>query len=126
MSEEKKLILEMVKEGKIDTAQAEKLLAETESGEEQAAVAAAPKPRNRKFLRVLVTEGDKTKVNINIPIALAEVGLKMIPRDKLIIEGREISPDDLMKMIREANQGEMVNIDAEDKGKKVKIKAYID
>jgi len=123
MSAERKLILEMVKEGKINIDDAEKLLDGVEVIVDEPIAA---KSINRKFLRVLVTEENNPRVNINIPIALAEVGLKLIPKDQLKIEGKNIDIDEILDLIKEGNEGELVNIETTDKGKDVKIKIYID
>lgn len=79
MSEERKRILEMLAEGKISVAEAEKLLAVVE---------AAPTTENNgfggkpgwKYLRVLVEPGpgseSQEKVNIRVPMKLIRAGLK--------------------------------------------------
>jgi DUF4097 and DUF4098 domain-containing protein YvlB len=80
MSEEKRMILEMLKEGKISVEEAEQLLEKLNNGESLNDRPRNKKPNSKKFLRVRVTEEDKVKANVNIPIALAEVGLNLIPR----------------------------------------------
>ena len=82
MSEEKRIILEMLKEGKISVEEAEQLLEKANPGESFGDTSQNKKPNSKKFLRVRVTEEDKVKANINIPIALAEVGLNLIPKSK--------------------------------------------
>lgn len=126
MSEESRLILEMVKDGKINIDEAEKLLDKTEPVENTLHEASLTKSINKKFLRVLVTEENNTKVNINIPIALAEVGLKFIPKDCLKIEGQDINLNEILQLIEQGNAGELINIETQDKGKEIKVKIYID
>ena len=126
MSEEKRLILEMLKEGKISVEEAEGLLEKAIPGEKVEDAPAAKKPNSKKFLRVRVTEEDKVKANVNIPIALAKVGLKFIPKEKMMVNGEPIDADEILKMIKEGTEGEVVNIDAEDKGKNYKINIFID
>jgi len=126
MSEEKRIILEMVKDGKISVDEAEQLLDKAEPGESIDDTEVAKKPRSRKFLRIRVTEEDQEKVNIKIPMALAKVGLKFIPKNKMKVNGEEINSDQIMEMINEGAEGEIVNIDASDKGKNVKITIFID
>ena len=125
MSEEKRIILEMVKEGKISVEEASKLLEIANPGE---SLNEKPrnKPNSKKFLRVRVTEEDKVKANVNIPIALAEVGLNLIPKDKLYVDGKQINMDQILKLIEEGTEGELVNIDAEDEGKNYKVNIFID
>lgn len=124
MSEEKKLILAMLSEGKINVDEAEKLLDEGEGTKQEEPL--LTKSINKKFLRILVKEENNTKVNINIPIALAEVGLKLIPKDKLKIEGEDINVNEILNLVKQGNEGELVNIETMDKGKEVKVKIYID
>ena len=126
MSEEKRMILEMVKEGKISVEEAEQLLEKANPGESLAGTPRVKKPNSKRFLRVRVTEEDKVKANVNIPIALAEVGLNLIPKDKLKVDGKQINMDQILKLIEEGTEGELVNIDAEDEGKNYKVNIYID
>lgn len=123
MNEEKKLILDMLKEGKISVDEAENLLEFVEKKPREPTLA---KSENRKFFKVMVTEGDSTKVNVRIPLALAEVGLKLVPKDKLKIEGKQIDLDEILKLIKEGQEGEFVNIETMDKGKEVKVKIFVD
>lgn len=122
MSEEKKIILEMLQANKINVDEAQKLLEGTTKEDEFQ----LSKSNNRKFFKILVQEQDKTKVNINIPIALAEVGLKLVPKDALKIEGNEINIPEILMLIKEGNVGELVNIDTMDEGKEVKVKICIE
>lgn len=126
MSEEKRIILEMLKEGKISVEQAEQLLAKANPDESFDNSPAVKKPNSKKFLRVRVTEDDNVKANVNIPIALAEVGLNLIPKDKLKVDGKQINMDQILKLIEEGTEGELVNIDAEDEGKNYKVNIFID
>jgi hypothetical protein len=123
MSEEKRLILEMLKEGKINVNEAEQLLTGAENMQEGTTQSGSSQ---KKFLKVLVMEENKAKVNINIPLALAEVGLKLVPKESLKIEGADINIDEILKLIKEGNEGELVNVETTDKGKDVKVKIYID
>lgn len=124
MNVENRLILDMLQEGKINAEQAEKLLA-VQCGEKGQDSAQATKSLNRKFLKVLVIEDNNTKVNINLPIALAEVGLKLIPKDKLKIEGQEINLNEILKLIQEGCMGDLVNIETQESGKLLKVKIFI-
>ena len=116
----------MVKDGKITLEEAEQLLDKLNLGVSTANVPKVKKPNSKKFLRVRVTEEDKVKANVNIPIALAEVGLNLIPKAKLKVDGKQINMDQILKLIEEGTEGELVNIDAEDNGKNYKVKIFID
>ena len=126
MNDEKRKILEMVKDGKITFEEAEQLLEKVNLSESSDNVSRIKKPNSKKFLRVRVTEEDKVKANVNIPIALAEVGLNLIPKDKLKVDGKQINMDQILKLIEEGTEGELVNIDAEDEGKNYKVNIFID
>ncbi len=126
MSEEKKIILEMLKEGKISVEEAEQLLEKAAPGESFNMTPKSKKPNSKRFLRVRVTENGNSKANINIPIALAEVGLNLVPKEKLKVDGKQINMDQILKLIEEGTEGELVNIDAEDEGKNYKINIFID
>ena len=126
MSEEKRIILEMLKEGKISVEEAEQLLEKANPSESFDETKRIKKPNSKKFLRVRVTEEDKVKANVNIPIALAEVGLNLIPKSKLKVDGKQINMDQILKLIEEGTEGELVNIDAEDDGKNYKVNIFID
>ena len=126
MSEEKRIILEMVKEGKISVEEAEQLLEKANPVETIDDTSGIKKQDSKKFLRIRVTEEDKIKANIKIPIGLAKVGLKIIPKEKLTVNGEHIDADEILKMIKEGTEGEVVNIDAVDKGKNYKINIFID
>ena len=69
--------------------------------------------------------GDSAKVNINIPIALAEVGLKLVPKDKLKIKGHEIDMKEILQLIQDGTEGELVNVDTIYEGKQVKVRIFI-
>ncbi|MDL2226012.1 hypothetical protein LJC20_07490 [Eubacteriales bacterium OttesenSCG-928-M02] len=88
MKEERKMILEMVKEGTISIEEAERLLQAAEKGAEVglnstlSTVPATSAPVSQsgglrpKRLTVLVTENGKNKVNVKVPFSLVRAGLK--------------------------------------------------
>lgn len=123
MSEERKMVLDMLKTGKISVDEAEKLLEKIEpksSGQSESAINSNQKNHSKKFIRIQITEpNDETKVNINIPLALAAAGLKFIPKEKLSLENHNINIEDILKMISEGAEGNIVDI--EDHGTIVKI-----
>ena len=126
MDEEKRLILEMLQAGKITVEEAEQLFEKANPGKSSETTSRINKQNSKKFLRVRVTEEDKVKANINIPIALAEVGLNLIPKGKLMVDGKQINMDQILKLIEEGTEGELVNINAEDEGKNYQVNIFID
>ncbi len=126
MNKDEKMILEMLREGKINVDEAERLLdslGSVKAMEEEPVVA---KPINKKFLRVFVAEGDSTKVNINVPVVLAEIALKLVPKDRLKVGDQDISVEQILELVNQDFEGELVNIDTVDDGKEVKVKIVID
>ena len=137
MSLESRKVLDMVAEGKITAADAEKLLAKLGassegSGEDQPEEPAkdthtAPK----RYLRIEVTEPGRKPVNIRMPLAFARAGLSMggmLPRniaEKLKERGLDLEQlrfhtgfgkDDNVELLKQLD----LDIDKGD-GKKVRI-----
>lgn len=138
MSEERKKVLEMLAEGKINTADAERLL-EKLNGSSGTAGAEAPGEAARdvaiatgkgplKYLRVVVDSSDGDKVNIRVPLALVKTGIKlstMMPaeaNEKLAEQGIDLSHlsglkgEELIEALRDlkvdvdSNDGDTVRI----------------
>lgn len=87
MSEERKKILEMLADGKINADEADRLLTAL-AGDGQKSTESGARKSNPKYLRILVEpspDSDKTdKVNIRVPFKLIYAGLKLtslIPKD---------------------------------------------
>ncbi len=136
MNEERTKILEMLKDGKIGVADAEKLLAALSSGDagNEPQSAGGRKPR---YLRVQVEPGpgsdSKDKVNIRVPMKLIRAGLKLaafIPRDArtqvasalkdkgIDADWDKISPEDLEQIVTQLDD---LTVDIEDGKDKVRI-----
>jgi len=65
---------------------------------------------------VIEDTGEESYINLCIPVALAEAGLKVIPEGKL----GKIDPALIVEMIEEGATGELVNI--RDKTKMISIR----
>jgi hypothetical protein len=121
MSNEKKVILDLLASGKINSDEAEKLLAQVSQ------VASSPQSNNKKFLHIKINDGDETTVNINLPLVLAETGLKLIPKDKLhLIADKGIDVEDLLTLISGDTKDSIIDINTTENGKNVSVKIYID
>ena len=132
MNEERRKILEMLKEGKISVADAERLIAALGEPAADAPAIAGGKP-GWKYLRILVEPGpdseSQEKVNIRVPMKLIRAGLKfaaLIPqaaqgkvnaalREKgLDTDLTKISPQDLEDLV--GNLDDMtIEVDGKDK-----------
>jgi len=124
MNEERKKILKMLEEGRIDVKEAEELLSTLDEKDESTSkVISGEKGTDRaSFLKIYVTENGKEQVNISIPIQLVKLLKKLIPgsaKDKLSEEGIDI--EELMTQVEERTfDGKLVDI--EDGNTHVEIK----
>lgn len=120
VSEERMQILEMVEDGKITAAEAMELLAAVERNEEEI----VPK-KDAKWLKVRVyTMDDKPKVNVNIPISLVDVGLKIAKTHdpKLKKSGLDkINIDEIIEAVKNGAEGKIVDVIDEENQTKVKV-----
>ena len=96
-SEEKARILKMLQEGKLTVEEASKLLDALEvSGGPGDAVSGGGEPEIRgRTIRISVTEMDtgSAKVNVNIPLKLAQIARSLIPeseRNKILSKGIDL------------------------------------
>ena len=116
-AQERLKILEMLEAGKISSDEAAKLLIAV--GEEDAHPAAVGRGR---WLTIQVKEGEKTAVNVRIPLKLAEWALRLVPSKYLEKEG--IDPEALRELISEVErtgQQQLVDIQTEQDQVQVQI-----
>lgn len=108
-------VLKMVEEGKVKSEEALKLIEAMGVEEEM-----EPRERKPSILRVKVEDEDGTKVNVNVPLKLAKIALKLIPKGilgKLKIgdlelqpELERIDPDELISALSEVPEGKIVEV----------------
>jgi hypothetical protein len=119
---ERMQILKMIEEGKISATEGAKLLAAMETAhkkESQHHVVGTPgKPR---WFRVRVTDLNtgRAKVNVNIPMSLVNVGIKMGARFAPEVEGVEL--DEVMEQIKSGAQGKIIDVEDAEDGERVEI-----
>ncbi len=123
VSEERIKILEMVEEGKIDASGAMELLSALERNQEEIV------PKNdAKWLRVRVkTMENESKVNVNIPLALVDVGLKLAKTydPKLKESGLDkIDIEEIMDAVKNGAEGKIVEV--EDEENQTRVKVYVE
>ncbi|HEX3012038.1 MAG TPA: hypothetical protein VHQ70_08385 [Syntrophomonadaceae bacterium] len=136
MSDEKLRILEMIREGKVSAAEGLDLL----QAIEQAGTGVTKAAAGERFLRVRVN-GDKTKVNVNIPLALIKVaskfttaGMNFVPeqaRNEMAKKGIDFSQIDFDELINLIDQGlvdgKLVDVEVEDeKEGHMTVEVYVD
>lgn len=130
MPDDRKQVLQMLKEGKVTVEEAERLLSAL--GEREEAEVERPKGLP-SFLRVVVSDGDKN-VNVRVPMRLLRAGMKfsaLIPEQArgqiekhlgekgIDLDLRKLKPADLDELI--AGLAEL-NVEVEEGGqKKVRV-----
>lgn len=121
-TEERMQILRMIEEGKISAGEGAELLRaldeKKDGGPAAEPLRGASKPR---WFRVRVTdvETGRSKVNVNIPMGLVNVGIKMGARFAPEMEG--VAYDELMDAIRSGRQGKVIDITDNEDGERVEI-----
>jgi len=118
--EERMQILKMIEEGKITAEDGAKLLAALSAGS-KTDPARREAAASAKQFRVRVTDlnSGRNKVNINIPMSLVNVGLKMGARFAPDIEG--INFDEVIAAVKSGSQGKIIDVVDEDDGERVEI-----
>ncbi|MEW6228506.1 MAG: hypothetical protein AB1700_10570 [Bacillota bacterium] len=121
MIDEKRQILTMVQEGKISVEEGLKLLEALESPSQ---VQSGAGGRPARMLRVRVFDAeDNTKVNVNIPLALAKVAMKFIPKDVAgQMKEQDIDLDEILASITDATMGKIVDVDSPE----AKVEVYVE
>ena len=117
-SEERIKILKMVEEGKLTPDEAARLLSTLGKSERRRVAAADVESR---WLRVRVTDlaTGKPKVNVNIPMRLVNVGLRVGARFIPDMEGVELG--DLSQAIEEGMTGKIIDVVDEEDNERVEI-----
>jgi hypothetical protein len=120
-NEERMQILKMIEEGKISASEGTELLrtlAQSDRGQAAEPLKGASNPR---WFRVRVTDMStgRNKVNVNIPMGLVHVGIKMGARFAPEMGGVEY--EEIMQAIRSGQQGKVIDITNEEDGERVEI-----
>lgn len=119
MSEQRK-ILELLASGQLSVEQADELLSAIGSE--------APQPKGAaKMVRIEVDADHETKVRVNVPAPLAKFAMGFIPketRDELTAQGINLS--EIIDVLKgELPEGRLVEVEAEDQGKPVRIRVEV-
>lgn len=135
MSTDKLKILEMIQEGKISSAEGLELLQALDTNKDIRSTS----DKDRHF-RVKV-DGDKTKVNVNIPLSLIRVASKfagmsmnLIPaqaRNEMNKQGIDLSQIDFNELInlieQDLTDGKLVDVEVEDPQEgKMTVQVYVE
>lgn len=120
-TEERMQILKMIEEGKISPAEGAKLLAALSSGKSARSDTRVTRGGEARWFRVRVTDLNtgKNKVNVNIPMSLVNVGIKMGAKFAPNVEGLDF--DEISQAIQDGARGKIVDVVDEDDGERVEI-----
>lgn len=119
--EERMQILKMIEEGKISASEGAELLRALDNSKKSSTYEPLKGASNPRWFRVRVTEtaSGRQKVNVNIPMGLVNVGLKMGAKFAPDIEG--VQYNELVELIKSGQQGKIMDITDEDGGERVEI-----
>jgi hypothetical protein len=122
--EERKKILEMVAAGTVTAEEAERLFAAAGADEEPSRT-----PADNKFLIIKVHQGDKTNVNVRLPLSLARLAKMFIPKD-IEVNGKplDIDLDQIINLVESEVEGNIVEVHQEDDetGERTDVEIYLE
>ncbi len=121
-TEERLQILKMIEEGKISAAEGAELLRALDiKGDKPQAPEPLKGASAPRWFRVRVTDVNtgRNKVNINIPMGLVNVGIKMGARFAPEIEGEQL--ENILDAVRSGQHGKVMDITDEEDGERVEI-----
>lgn len=121
-AEERMQILKMIENKQITAEEGARLIAAIES-KTRVEPPTPPSPGTQgKWFRIRVTDlrSGRRKVNVNIPLSLVDVGLKMGARFAPAgLEGLDMNQ--IMAAIKSGSEGKIVDVEDEDDGEHVEI-----
>jgi len=118
LSDERMRILSLIENGQVTAEEGAKLLAALRSSTKEDSDLGQARPR---WFRVRVTDlkTGRSKVNINIPMALVNVAVKMGAR--FVPESEDIDLEALAEAIRSGQQGKILEVTDQDEAEYVEI-----
>ena len=118
LHKERMQILQMIQDGQVSASEGAKLLAALKTGSQ---ASDAPERAEPRWFRVRVTDQrtGKTKVNVNLPLALVDVGIKMGAR--FLPEDEDLDFAEIAAAIRSGTQGKIMDILDEEDEERVEI-----
>ncbi len=129
MSTETRKVLEMLAEGKISTADAERLLEKLAAtpdggGNEERRIAGTPEAAAKKFLRVQMERPGGDDVNVRVPLSFVRSGVKLagILPPNVVEKLREEGIDPKFFAQQSAEMLDELHVDMETKsGKRIRV-----
>jgi len=123
MREEKLQILKMIEEGKITSEEGIQLLNALDEGEPPKEAPTKTALKGAKWLKVRVFEKNgKSKVNVNIPVALIDIGLKISSKYHSDLEEQlgGIDLNEIIDAVKNGAEGKLVEVE-EENGDRVEV-----
>ncbi len=119
--DERMQILKMIEDGKVTASEGLELLNAVELGKEE-----IKKDKTKaKWLRVRVlAEDDKTKVNVNLPLSLVDVGLKLAMKFTPELQDeslKDIDFEEILEAIKNGAEGKIVDVYNEEDSTTVEV-----
>lgn len=118
-ADERMRILKMVEEGKITPEEGAKLLAALRESRKESRPPTPPRPLNKGWLRVRVTDiaTGRTKVNVNLPLGLIDAGMNIATQF-----APEVNFSQIAEAVRSGEmQGKIVDVYDEEGGEHVEV-----
>jgi hypothetical protein len=118
LHDERMQILSMIQSGQVSAEEGAKLLAALKAGAKESTPTEGTQPR---WFRVRITDlrSGKSKVNVNIPMALVNVGIKMGAR--FVPEAEGVNYEELADAIRSGAQGKIMDVEDDESEEHVEI-----
>ena len=122
--EERMKILKMVEDGKVSAEDGAKLLAALDESRRNTRSTPTPPPgttANGRWLHIRVTDikNGRPKVNVNIPMGLVNVGLKMGAKFAPEVEGLDVQQ--IADAVNSGMTGKIIDVTDEEDGEHVEI-----
>lgn len=120
-SEERMQILKMIEQGKITAADGAELLRALDHSEDGTTRTPLKGASAARWFRVRVTDmgTGRNKINVNIPMGLVNVGIKMGARFLPEMEGGEY--ESLLQAIKSGEQGKVIDVLNSEEGERIEI-----
>jgi hypothetical protein len=124
--EERMKILKMIEDGKVSAEDGARLLAALDDSRKSARPAPPPPPMggttaSGRWLRIRVTDMNtgRSKVNVNIPMGLVNVGLKMGAKFAPEVNGMDVQQ--ITEAINSGMTGKIIDVTDDEDGEHVEI-----
>ena len=112
-------VLKMVEKGQITAEEGARLLEAIESAGSKEQTRAGSSPSRWFRVRVTDMRTGKSKVNVNIPMSLVNVGLKLGAKFAPEVSG--VQMEEIMDAVKEGASGKIVDVEDEEDGEHVEI-----